>query len=240
MWYVVYPDELYHHGIKGQKWGIRRYQNPDGSYTAAGKKRYGIDGSRNKGTSKSNDSSGSEKKGLSDKQKKALKVGAAVGATALAAVGGYALYKSGKLDNVIAKGRDSLEIAKKYKATDLEIRAKVGVSNAKRKAREVGDSLVSNKTRDRVRDAKETAALNAMLFSDKAKDAQWKAPLYAQLIGNETKVLGNKIKGTASGIAGLMTQSVNDIIDQYEAQRPHYSGTRSDPPKGARRKGKGV
>lgn len=33
------PDELYHHGIKGQKWGIRRYQNEDGSLTAAGKKR---------------------------------------------------------------------------------------------------------------------------------------------------------------------------------------------------------
>lgn len=31
---------LQHHGIKGQKWGIRRYQNPDGSLTAAGKKRY--------------------------------------------------------------------------------------------------------------------------------------------------------------------------------------------------------
>ena len=33
-------DELYHHGIKGQKWGIRRYQNEDGSLTDAGKKRY--------------------------------------------------------------------------------------------------------------------------------------------------------------------------------------------------------
>lgn len=32
-------DELYHHGIKGQKWGIRRYQNPDGTLTAAGKKK---------------------------------------------------------------------------------------------------------------------------------------------------------------------------------------------------------
>ena len=32
-------NEVYHHGIIGQKWGIRRYQNKDGSLTAAGKKR---------------------------------------------------------------------------------------------------------------------------------------------------------------------------------------------------------
>jgi hypothetical protein len=33
--------ELYHHGIKGQKWGVRRYQYADGTYTPAGRKRYG-------------------------------------------------------------------------------------------------------------------------------------------------------------------------------------------------------
>lgn len=36
-------DSLAHHGIKGQKWGVRRYQNADGSLTEAGKKRYGTD-----------------------------------------------------------------------------------------------------------------------------------------------------------------------------------------------------
>lgn len=33
---------MYHFGIRGQKWGLRRYQNPDGTLTEAGRKRYGI------------------------------------------------------------------------------------------------------------------------------------------------------------------------------------------------------
>lgn len=36
-----YNHELYHHGVVGMKWGIRRYQNKDGSLTNAGKRRYG-------------------------------------------------------------------------------------------------------------------------------------------------------------------------------------------------------
>ena len=39
---VPYSSELYHHGIKGQRWGIRRFQNPDGSLTNAGRMRYGV------------------------------------------------------------------------------------------------------------------------------------------------------------------------------------------------------
>ena len=40
-------SELRHHGIKGQKWGVRRFQNKDGSLTADGKKRYGADDYKN-------------------------------------------------------------------------------------------------------------------------------------------------------------------------------------------------
>lgn len=36
----MYSNELYHHGIKGQKWGLRRFQNKDGSLKPAGEGRY--------------------------------------------------------------------------------------------------------------------------------------------------------------------------------------------------------
>ena len=39
-WICTRQDELTHHGIKGMKWGVRRFQNKDGSLTPAGKRRY--------------------------------------------------------------------------------------------------------------------------------------------------------------------------------------------------------
>lgn len=63
-------NELYHHGIKGQKWGVRRYQNKDGSLTSAGNKRYARD-AREQGYNKYDVESGtyyrtSKKNGRSD------------------------------------------------------------------------------------------------------------------------------------------------------------------------------
>lgn len=45
---------LYHSGVKGMKWGIRRYQNKDGSLTPAGKKRYARDIQENNAKKKEN------------------------------------------------------------------------------------------------------------------------------------------------------------------------------------------
>ena len=42
-------NTLYHHGIKGQKWGVRRFQNKDGTLTSAGKKRKAEDNYRSTG-----------------------------------------------------------------------------------------------------------------------------------------------------------------------------------------------
>lgn len=44
--YYLTKDELYHHGIQGQKWGLRRWQNEDGSLTPAGREHYGYGGER--------------------------------------------------------------------------------------------------------------------------------------------------------------------------------------------------
>lgn len=64
---------IYHHGVKGQKWGIRRYQNKDGSLTPAGKKR------------------------------KKAKIIAGVAATIALSYVGYRLARSKKLRNIVYK-----------------------------------------------------------------------------------------------------------------------------------------
>ena len=83
---MEYGYELYHHGIKGQKWGVRRFQKKDGTLTAKGKERYRQDDSTTDEQAEKN-----RKKGLTDKQKKAIKIGAAIVGTALVAYGGYKL-----------------------------------------------------------------------------------------------------------------------------------------------------
>lgn len=49
-------DELYHHGILGMRWGIRRYQNKDGSLTPDGKKRYNTEDTKATASNKSTES----------------------------------------------------------------------------------------------------------------------------------------------------------------------------------------
>lgn len=62
-------NELYHFGIKGQRWGVRRYQNPDGSLTALGKKKYGTKSNFEKVQAAKKAASGSKIKAQLDREK---------------------------------------------------------------------------------------------------------------------------------------------------------------------------
>lgn len=61
----LYTNELYHHGVKGMKWGVRRYQNYDGSYTREGVRRFNE-------TAKKYDSANSNYKDLRKKKRQGL------------------------------------------------------------------------------------------------------------------------------------------------------------------------
>lgn len=115
-----YQAELYHHGIKGQRWGVRRYQNPDGSYTSEGKARRSSE-------------NGSVKKASDPETRKARakKIVAAAGALTLAAAAAY-VASNPKARKVVDNAVKSMGKVAGEKTTRL---AKKGKDYAKKAAK---------------------------------------------------------------------------------------------------------
>lgn len=109
------PNELYHFGVKGMRWGVRRYQNKDGSLTSAGQ--------RHRDQSEGGSTSGGSKK-ASRKKKLKRALGLTLGAAAAAglAYGGYKLKKMGPTGRALLKERGNLALKSlQSKAADKKV-----------------------------------------------------------------------------------------------------------------------
>ncbi len=120
-------EDISHSGIKGQKWGVRRYQNPDGTLTDAGKVRYNSDGSKKKVERMSNAElnaanqrlaaernynslTGRNYKNRSSNTDIAIKAGVSSIGSALISVGSYVIKEKAKHPE-IQLGRDKMKTA---------------------------------------------------------------------------------------------------------------------------------
>lgn len=117
----MYTNELYHHGIKGQKWGVRRYQNANGRLTNAGKKRY----------SDGNDNS---KKSSKSKMSTAKKV--AIGAAVVAAAAG--------ITYVAIKAKNNKTVGKGMQAANKVFNNQVDKANQAKKQFEAYNRAINN------------------------------------------------------------------------------------------------
>ena len=115
---LPYSAELYHHGIKGQKWGIRRFQQENGTLTTAGRERYADSIAKSAANANGNSSGSSQRK---EKLKKIAKAAAITAGTAAVAYGTYKLAKSGALSNV-TNSINSSDRAKKRATTASRIK----------------------------------------------------------------------------------------------------------------------
>lgn len=219
------PNEWYlaHYGIKGQKWGVRRFQNADGSLTAEGKARYGSDG----------------KISLSDKRvirkeykadnKQAFEYGRS--ATISARTASYAQKKEAKAQKRYdrrssEKNAKNLETAKKLRS-NLDAEAK----KAQQKAEEHRKSLVSKYGKEAVSSIKydKLGRVNEKIHTGKD---YWSSYLKSFGIGFASTMLGAPVSlvyypMTKNQTARKVYKASKDAIE-YPTQTwiPKYTANR--------------
>ena len=195
-------NELYHHGIKGQKWGVRRFQNEDGTLTEAGRKRKGLNADKKNRT-------------LSKKQKRAIAIGSAVAGAALLAVGSYALYKNGKtsdaVENFVASaklkigfaGLDAISTAEKLSESGKYKMAQI--KNAMSTAGEVAGRKASSA-------ATKYGMIGRQFVSEKSKSIKEKGVEAVRNAAN--KYSDELVKSAGLAVTGVAAKKLYDLKNQ--------------------------
>lgn len=115
---------LVHHGIKGQRWGVRRFQNTDGSLTSAGKRRYG--------TSNEHGNTISNREGKKQLHRDYKKADATAAEAALSGTS-KVLYDAGNTVGNIGKNKSKVVNKHDYsKMSDEDLRKRINRLNMER------------------------------------------------------------------------------------------------------------
>ena len=156
--------ELYHHGIKGQKWGVRNYQNEDGTLTEEGKERY-LDPKTgkidyNKMLADRETTAKQQAQEQSDKEAKAHKR-KLIGAAIVAGVAGMAIYhhikKKKEAAGVSAEQTEKDAFLKRLKDLDTQngthvaedyLKGKAGKTAAKKAAKKATKNVAKETTKN--------------------------------------------------------------------------------------------